>query len=537
MNQTAQHSYDVLIVGAGHNGLTAACYLAAAGLDVAVIEASENIGGMTASGSPIPKAPRHVINYCAADLLFWQSSPVERELGLRQCGLEKVVVDPSYVYLHPDGASIAVWRDPRRTADEIERFSKADARAYLEYARFLDALFDIAYPYMLANPTWPDPRALMAIAKGVFRHRRLLHEFGAFLLASGEESIEQRFTHPVTQSLLYCLGAGANPINVMGTSITHLFLAFLQRGGTARPVGGMQAIPNALARRFRDSGGMILTGCRVSEIIVSAGRARGVRLADGRKLMARNAVLATCDPRTTLGTLLPEGTLSPELEVRVRHIPSNSSGGGAMKTDLALSGRVTLERHRRWRKDDLDLRVPAALIGTGDQIRRGWARAAAGIVPDVDDIALWPVVGNAADPTQSPEGQDSLYLYASNMPLHPDGGWAQWEEKAATTIVQRAGQFYDGLAELEIGRWVETPEMAAERTAATNGTAMHVDHLLLSQGPLRPAVGLGGTQLPVEGLVLGGAGIHPGGGVSGIPGRRAAHAVLRQQRRGPFRNG
>lgn len=524
-------TFDVVVIGGGHNGLTTACYLAKEGLEVAVLEAADQIGGMTASGTPIAKAPGHTVNYCAADLLFWLSSPVERELELGRFGLDKIVVDPSYVYLHPDGASIAVWKDPRRTADEIRRFSRADADAYLEYARFLDALFDIAFPYMLTNPGRPDPRTIATMARGVFKHRRLLRQFGEFLLASGEETIEQRFEHPVTQSLLYCLGAGANPINLQGTSVTHLFLGFLHRSGTARPVGGMQAIPTALANRFADLGGTIKTDSEVVEIVVSGGRAAGVRLADGRTFNARKAVVATPDPRTTLGKLLPADALSSELAVHVRHIPANSSGAGAMKADVALSGRVTLERHERWRGDGLDLRVPAVLVGTCDQIRRGWSRAAAGIVPDPDDIALWPVLLSAADPSQAPDGQDSLYLFATNMPLHPEGGWAQWKDKAANSIVERAAQFYDGVAELEIGRWVETPEMAAERNRVTNGAAMHVDHLLFSQGPFRPASGLSGAKLPVEGLVLGGAGTHPGGGVSGIPGRRAARTVLASQGR------
>jgi phytoene dehydrogenase-like protein len=93
-------------------------------------------------------------------------------------------------------------------------------------------------------------------------------------------------------------------------------------------------------------------------------------------------------------------------------------------------------------------------------------------------------------------------LFATNMPLHPDGRWGQWQDKAANAIVERAGQIYDGLADLEIGRWVETPAMAQQRTGATNGAAMHVDHLLLSQGPLRPALGISGRTLPVEGLVV-----------------------------------
>ncbi|ORW73744.1 phytoene desaturase family protein [Mycobacterium saskatchewanense] len=519
-------SFDVVVIGGGHNGLTAACYLARRGLAVCVLEAAGGIGGMTASGTPIERAPDHVVNYCSADLLFWLSSPVERELELHRYGLSTIVVDPCYAYLHPDGASVAVWKDPCRTADEIRHFSRPDAESYLEYVRFLDALFDIAFPFMLSNPARPGRSSLTAMVRAAFKHRRLLRRFGEFLVASGEETIEQRFTHPVTKSLLYCLGAGANPIDMHGTSVTHLFLGFLHRSGTARPVGGMQAIPAALARRLISTGGTIHTDAEVAEIIVRGGKAVGVRLTDERQFHARTAILATPDPRTTLGRLLPPGTLSHELETRVRHIPANSRGAGAMKTDLALAGRVTLDRHQRWRRDEVDLRKPAILIGTSDQIRRGWARAAAGIVPDADDIALWPVLLTGADPSQAPDGQDSLYLFATNMPLHPDGGWEKWQHHAAERIVERAGQFYDGLAELEIGRWVESPELAQQRTRATNGAAMHVDHLLFSQGPMRPALGLGGRKLPVDRLVLGGAGAHPGGGVSGLPGRRAARNIL-----------
>ncbi|MDT7746810.1 MAG: hypothetical protein QOD96_472 [Pseudonocardiales bacterium] len=529
MNAGSEYA-DIVIIGAGHNGLVAANYLADAGRDVVVLEAAATVGGMTASGTAIPEAPGHTVNYCAADLLFWQSSPVPAELRLADYGLRTIEVDPSYVYLHPDGASIAVWRDPRKTAAEIRRFSARDAEAYLEYSRFLHALSELALPAMLMNPSRPGLAGLRTVALGALRHRRELRRFGRFLLASGEETIEQRFEHPVTRALLYCLGAGANPIEAAGTSVTHLFLAFLHRGGSTRPVGGMQAIPAALATRLTSVGGRIRTASPVAEILVQGGRAVGVRLADGQRVRARHAVLATCDPRTALGRLLPADTLAPELANRVRHIPSSSAGAGAMKADLALSGRLELRRHERWRGDGLDLRRPAALIGTPDGIRRGYRRSAAGLVPEPEELGMWPVLLNAVDPSQSPDGQDSLYLFATNLPLHPDGGWDNWEKRAADNMVSRAADFYDGITEFEIGRWVETPEAAATRTGATNGSAMHVDHLLLSQGPLRPALGFGGIAMPVEGLFLGGAGAHPGGGVTGMPGRLSARTIIRGRR-------
>lgn len=524
----ASMTADVVVIGAGHNGLVAANYLVDAGRDVVVLEAAEKIGGMTGSDALIPEAPGHMVNTCAADLLFWQKSPVAAELRLAEHGLRTIPVDPSYVYLHPDGASIAVWQDPRKTADEIRRFSAHDADAYLEYCRFLEALSEIAVPFMMMNPVWPGLAGLRTLAGGALRQRRELRNFVSFLLASGEESIEQRFEHPVTKALLYCLCAGANPIEAAGTSVTHLFLAMVRQGGATRPIGGMQAIPDALATRLRSIGGQVHTSTTVREILITDGRAAGVRLADGREIRAREAVLATCDPRTLLGRLLPSGTLSPELENRARHIPSSSAGAGAMKSDLALSGRLALAKHEKWRGDGLDLRLPAGLIGTPEGIRRGYRKAAAGLVPEPDEIGIWSVLLNAVDPSQAPEGQDSLYVFATNLPIEPAGGWDANEKQAADNIVSQVASCYDGIAELEIGRWVETPALAATRTGATNGTAMHVDHPLMSQGPLRPALGLGGISMPVDGLYLGGAGAHPGGGVTGLPGRLSAHTVLKK---------
>jgi phytoene dehydrogenase-like protein len=131
-------SIDVAVVGAGHNGLVAACYLAKSGMRVAVVEASDLPGGMTASGPLIAAAPDHVINSCAVDIIAMLHSQVPRELDLRSFGLTITKPDPSYVALHPDGATLALWRDPARTAAEIDRFSRRDAQEFTEFVRLLD---------------------------------------------------------------------------------------------------------------------------------------------------------------------------------------------------------------------------------------------------------------------------------------------------------------------------------------------------------------------------------------------------------------
>jgi phytoene dehydrogenase-like protein len=522
--------HDVVVIGAGHNGLVAANYLADAGHDVLVVEANDYAGGMTSSGCTIPEAPHHVVNHCALDPYFWDAYPPARELGLHRYGLRMIRVDPAYAYLHPDGASIAFWQNPMRTAEEIRRFSPADADAFLEFARFLDALIDIGLPLTLTNPTRPDVKAATRVARGAFRHRRHLLELGAFGVSSANAVVGERFNHPVVRSAMYALcGSWAQPKSFDGTSLSFILLGFIHRFPAHRPLGGMQSIPDALVARLRVAGGSVLTSAPVAAILIRDDRARGVRLTNGTEIEARYAVLASCDPRTTLERLLPAGTLSATMESRVRNIPVDSNGYGQMKVDIAFSGRLDLSRHNRERRDGLDLRGPSHMIGTEEGQERAFARCGAGLLPDEDDYSMWNAILTGLDPSQGPEGQDSLYIWAI-VPYAPLDGWKNVKDEAAQAIVNRAAQFYAGAAELELGRQVRTNEDIAELKNATGGCVLHCDFSLSRFGPLRPALGLGGYRTPIEGLYLGGAGSHPGGGVTGMPGYLSAREILRTMR-------
>ena len=138
--------YDVIVISAGHNGLTAAAYLARAGLRVIVLEASPTPGGMLGTNAIFDTAPDHLINEGGIQASLFRSSSIEADLELERYGLRQIIADPFHVHLDPDGPSLAFWKDPARTADELKYFSQKDARAWLEFAHQLDAAMDIALP-------------------------------------------------------------------------------------------------------------------------------------------------------------------------------------------------------------------------------------------------------------------------------------------------------------------------------------------------------------------------------------------------------
>jgi phytoene dehydrogenase-like protein len=225
--------------------------------------------------------------------------------------------------------------------------------------------------------------------------------------------------------------------------------------------------------------------------------------------------------------LLPDGTLDSRTRTKVDFIPGCSSGVAPFKIDMAVAERVTFPRHPR--PDGLDLREPTLLTGGLENIIRSSEECRAGRIPD--SPSLWLSTPTATDPSQAPPGHDVLYLYSPLMPLQPQVRWSQRSGEAEKRIVGKAAEFMSGL-EHEIGRSVENPDDMAERVRTTPGhQVFHVDFNLLRSGPLRPAFGLGGFRTPVPGLFLGGAGCHPGPGVSGVPGRLSAKELLRAARR------
>ena len=517
-------SVDVIIIGGGHNGLVAGCYLAPQ-LETLILEALPTVGGMSSSGRPFPEAPDHIVQPCALDLFVIRSSTILEDLGVAEFGFRQLEVDPPYVHLDPDGASIAIWRDARRTADEIARISRRDAAAYLQLHTALDAAVMVTAPFMGGNPMRPSPRLLAQSAASAIPRGSRLRAALDVIRTPPAQILAERFEHPIVRAALGSVTAQVGSLTSAGTGAVFLLLPYLQRFGVGRAAGGMQTLVDALARRFAASGGSVRTGVRVEEILVAGGRATGVRLSNGEEIRARRGVVAACDPRVTLGQLVPGDVLPPGTARKVRRLPANADGTGDLKVDLALSGQVSYPRYQKWRNDDLDLRIPVALLGSEADFNRGYALSAAGILSE--PIPTYLAIPTSVDPSLAPPGQDTIYLWSGVVPAQPVEPLEDYRVRAAKSMVATAAAYCEGLESLEIARQVDTSSDLAARYNASNGCVLHVDWDLTHIGPLRPAWGLGGYRTPIKHLYLSGAGTHPGAGVAGFAGRNAAREVLR----------
>ena len=513
--------HDVVIVGGGHNGLVAGCFLARAGLKVAVVEQQERLGGMAASGPFVGSAPDHVLSPGAYENVYLRAAGVARELELARFGYRELDA-AGWAWIGESGESLVLQRDVDATVADIKRFSRRDATAYGELVEAGLMLLRIQDRYGLGHPSRPSLATVALALRTLIRDRRVRSLLSTALTGTAADAIESTFESDPVRGLFAGTGTILSPLTVDGSGIAMLASSLLHHHGAARPVGGMGALISALERCLRSFGGSVFTGSAVTAVL-GGPRAEAVELDDGRVLGAGCAVIAACPPQLVPG--LTGGRLPSAVGSRLRGAPANATGVGTLTVSMALSGRVELSRHAR----ELDLRRPTIFAGAFEDVLSASAQAARGEIPDRTTYCL--AIFTAIDPSQAPEGQDVVQLYAP-APVSARGGWDACRSEAADRLVAKVSEAAPALPDLEIGRYVETSADLSARTGAVNGCIYHVDHLPTRLGPLRPAFGAGGYRTPLAGLYLGSAGCHPGGGVSGLPGKLCAATVLRDLRSG-----
>lgn len=530
MSGTAQppREADVVVVGSGHNGLVAAAYLAKAGLNVLVVEAAPTAGGMTSTNSFAPEAPEYTINEASIQASLFRTTTINDDLELStRYGLRQTVIDPAHFQLAADGSSLGLWRDPRKTAAELEYFSKKDARALIELYEVIDAAVEIGLPMMQTNVVTPDISAILKAAKGVAKNRKQLSAIGRWMASSQTEAVEESFEHDMIRApLLTSLPFMPFDADLSGWSL--IYLGVLSRYGVAMFHGGTGSLPKALIGVIKDNGGDIITNSPVEELIVEHNRCTGVRVRGGAEMRARRGVLTACSPKTTLTKLLPRGILTHKKQVAADHIPTRKRGIADAKVNVALSGRVDMSKHEKWRGDGIDLRLACNCYHTYEQAKAAAKACVRGQVPDA--IPGLAQVTNAFDPSMSPPGKDLWWFWTGLTPSFPEEGWDVARKKITDSIIKDADEYYKGVEDLQVAvRPLVLPDIE-ERFWAIDGSVYHVDPTISRFGPNKPVSGFAGYRTPVEGLFLTGSGTHPVAGISGMPGQNAARTMLKQFR-------
>lgn len=520
-------TFDYLVIGAGHNGLTAAATVAEQGRSVCVLEQLDLIGGLSASHAYVPGAPKHLLSLGAMDDMFMAQTPLAHDLALADHGYRTVPLAAPYGWMDEEGETLLLWQDIRKAIDEIRYFSPADARTYEELQGPINWIMDLLDILMIQDPRAWGRRDFLSY---LLRHRpdratrRLL---GRLMSGNVFEVIGETFESDAVRGLWAYWSCMIGPADYTGGGGYFLGFAGVHRHtGVLRPRGGMTNLVEALRSKLESHGGEVRLNAPVRQIVVEHGRAVGLELGDGTVLRARQGIISNAAPQVTLGALLPQGVLSRNDRTKVSLIPANSVSAAAFKIDVATAGPIGYPRatSRRARRDGADLRCTTFMTGTlEDHIEQMYAMKR-GVNVEVPPVYFAIMSGPDRSVVGDGEG-DVLYLH-SNVPTHPVQGWEAGKPDYTEQIWKSALRFIDGL-DSEIGRVVSTPADFESRFAAPAGAYFHVDMLADRLGMNRPAKGLGGYDTPVPGLFQSGAGSHPSGGVTGWPGRLAAQRALK----------
>ena len=533
-----QRTYDAIVIGAGHNGLTAAAYLARAGLSTLVLERREIVGGCCVTEEIAPGCHVSTTSYVASML----RPEVIRDLRLADHGLRMIPCDPSIQVPFHDGQVVPWWADRERAKVEFAKISPKDAETFVRIDDQLKKLARYLQPFFLEPPPDIDTASLSGWSD-LFRVGKRFrgitsHEVGqliSFLTGSLGEFLDNNFESEKMKTILLAnnvYGKHGGPYQP-GTAIGLLF--HLLSGGAdelqgfyGHVIGGMGAITQAMAASARKFGAEIRTSAPVSQIDVRNGRARGVVLEDGTEIRAR-IVLSNADPKRTFLKMLSADELPGDFVESVKAIKMD---GPCAKVNMVL-GEEPRFTGTPANTTPLE-RTFYTLVSSLEFAERCYDTAKYGEIPE----ELWVdcVVSSNADGSLAPPGKHILTCFVQYVPYHLR--WGTWDEKReelGDRVVRKIAEYAPNVPNAMVARQVLTP-LDLERTyGLTEGNIFHGDLRLEQLFFMRPVPGWSQYRTPIDGLYLCGAGTHPGGGVTGAPGHNAAHQVLRDWKKGRFK--
>jgi phytoene dehydrogenase-like protein len=511
-----------VVIGAGHNGLIAACYLARAGKRVLVLERREVVGGACVTEEPWPGYRVSTAAYLCSLL----QPEIVRDLEMERYGFEVYRRETAGFSVYPDGSSLFLFPDSARTRASLEQFcvgTPTDVDAYFQFEEDVERAAAAVDDWIQTHP----PADLEAI----FAEHGVSHLYHPFVTGSVRDLLDARFQDVRLKAVLSTdglIGTYGGP-STPGTAyvLLHHYLGKIlgSRGAWGYVRGGMGRITQALAGYLRDRGGEIRTSAVVERILTEEGgtRATGVLLESGETISA-GAVLSNADPHRTFARLL--GMDAPDASWN-RLV---TQGGASAKINLAVS---ELPRYTCLGEASRSDRVGPEHLGTVhlspsmDYLDRAWEEAKAGYPSSEPMVEIY--LQSATDPSLVPEGRHILSLFTQYFPynLAPGLDLDQERERFADRVVEIIGRYAPNVPGSILQRQILTPRDLEARFGLTGGHIFHGDLLPPTLGVGRPGGGVQGSRTPVEGLYLCGSGAHPGGCVFGQPGRLAAMEVLR----------
>ena len=532
---SANRTYDAIVVGAGHNGLTAAAYLAQAGLKTLVLERRDIVGGCCVTEEIAPRCRASTTSYIASML----RPEIISDLRLRDYGLRMIPCDPAVQVAFPDGRVVPWWTERERAVQEFRKYSVKDADTFVQVDDKLKKLARYLQPFFLEPPPELDTQSFAGWSDLFRAGRRFkgirtqeIAELISFLTGSLGEFLDRNYESETIKTMFLAnnvYGKHGGPYQP-GTAIGLLF--HLLSGGEhelqgfyGHVLGGMGSISNALADAGRKLGVEIRTSSPVSQIDIRSGELHGVVLEDGSEIQSR-MVLSNADPKLTFLKLVPKDELPKDFIHAIRGI---KMAGPCAKVNLALSEEPrftgTPSTHSALE------RTFYTIVPSLEFAERCYDIAKFGDIPE----ELWVdcVIASNADDSLAPPGTHIMTCFVQYVPYHlREGNWDEKRELLGNRVMRTIAEYAPNVPGSVIARQVLTP-LDLERTyGLTEGNIFHGDLTLEQMFFMRPVAGWAQYRTPIHGLYLCGAGAHPGGGVTGAPGHNAAKQALRDWKTG-----
>ena len=520
------NTYDAVIIGGGHNGLVAACYLARAGYSVCVLERYHTVGG-AAITEEFPDAPGFFAS-TGSYVLSLAPQKVLNDLDLWEHGLELIERTPRFFMPFPDGQYLVYWNEHERLIEEIARFSKKDAANYQAYDDFVERACQVMDQFILG------PAPSFAQVAAAFDQPGDAHIFQKLILGSSADLAEYFFESPYIQAGVAAsglIGTFRGPRDP-GTGYVKLYhsmgMSTGSRGRWAYVRGAMGAVTQALRRVAELSGVTIRTGAEVTDVIIRDGRATGVALAGGEEVSAR-CVLSNVDPQRTYLGMVAESEL-PDTFVRdIRAIQITSP---VLKINMAVDRLPQFsvlegdDRQHHWGQ------TGGLFIGpTIDAMQLACDQAKQGHAPDYPFFNIH--MQSAVDPTIAPEGKHTVSIFAQYYPYElAEGSWETRRDEIAQHALKRFAEYAPNVLDSVIAMQVLAPPDIEARFGLTGGHIFQGELVPEQAFDMRPVPGSSTYEGPVQGLYLCGAGAWPGGCVMGAPGHNAAHEAIANLRAG-----